>query len=52
MWEYKIIQTRGLSAFGLEQECNHYGKDGWELVNAVPGENNGVKLFFKRRKER
>ena len=52
MWEYKIIQTRALSALGLEQECNYYGKDGWELVNTVREENNGVKLFFKRRKEK
>lgn len=51
MWEYKVINTRRLSALGLEQECNHYGKDGWELVNAVYEENSEIKLFFKRPKK-
>ena len=60
-WEYKqvTVKTRGgvFRQIGVSEElesaCNNVGRDGWELVTAMPlGEAHGrtgmILLMFKR----
>jgi hypothetical protein len=60
-WEYKqvSIRTRGgivrqvSYRLDIEEQCNAAGREGWELVAAVPlteirGRTNLVSLIFKR----
>ena len=60
-WEYKRVslRTKGgiLRSIGfhddLAEQCNVAGREGWELVSAVPlndirGRTEAVSLIFKR----
>ena len=49
MWEYTVITLNGLSDTGTEMELNRYGKNGWELVAAVPM-GPRIRYTFKRKK--
>lgn len=50
-WEYKVVETSA-SLAGFE-EVNKLGKEGWELVAAVPktelGITDSVRFIFKRK---
>ena len=49
MWEYTVITFNGLGDNGTEMELNRYGKNGWELVAAVPI-GPRIRYVFKRQK--
>jgi hypothetical protein len=49
-WEYKVLQfSAELAGFG---EINKLGKEGWELVTAIPktelGITDAIYFIFKR----
>ena len=60
-WEYKLLSIRTKGGLvrqmnyheDLADQCNTVGRDGWELVSAVPltearGRTQAVNLIFKR----
>jgi hypothetical protein len=46
-WEYLMERTRTGEAMTMAGLLNNRGKEGWELVTAVP-EPGGILLIFKR----
>ena len=60
-WEYKLVSIKTKGGIVREMnynedildQCNTVGRDGWELVSAVPlteahGRTQAVHLIFKR----
>lgn len=60
-WEYKIVSIKSKGGVlrqitlpeTFREECNNVGRDGWELVSALPlcshqGRTSSVELVFKR----
>ena len=60
-WEYKTVYvdckgfwSSKVDVHQLEDYCNQYGKEGWELVTSptfspnTGGETKGLVLIFKR----
>lgn len=60
-WEYKLVSVRTKGGMvrkmnyeeDIIDECNTAGRDGWDLVSAVPltethGRTQAVHLIFKR----
>jgi hypothetical protein len=58
MWEYKFINLYEDSIEGkeaqrnMEEWCNKYGSQGWELDKFVIYSENRVQLIFRRQKTR
>ena len=49
-WEYRIsVFLDAEGRYLWQDECNHVGKQGWELVSVVSDNNDGRKYgYFKR----
>lgn len=49
MFEYKVISMFGTHGSYMEEELNHYGKQGWELI-AITHSTTEIRCIFKRKK--
>ena len=49
-WEYRIcVMITEEGRYLWQDECNHIGEQGWELVSVVYDANDGHKYgYFKR----
>lgn len=45
-WEYKVVGIDSLHGLGnpanLQEELNHYGNEGWELIGVMKKPHEGV----------
>ena len=57
MWEYKLVNLYEDNIDGkeaqrnMEEWCNHYGAQGWELDKFIIYSENRVQLIFRRQKQ-
>ena len=54
MYEYKFVEIGAF--YSLEETLNSYAKDGWRVVQIMPGMSNGTgplnyKIVFEREKK-
>lgn len=57
-YEYKTINmeltpiSSEVSQYKIQEKCNQYGQEGWELVRFEIHNDNNIMLIFKRPKEK
>lgn len=49
-WEYHVLFLADTNRNSVGEEFNELGKEGWELVSAVPVSWGAIEYVFKRPK--